>query len=623
MIHCPEMTKLILVCIFDCMCGIAGWLTWGRGERDGAEIVGKMLAEIECRGPDSSGIWQDMNIQLGHCRLAIIDPAAGRQPMVSAIDEHLPVVLSFGGEIYNHVQLRRQLEALGQRFATRSDTEVILRAYHEWGDGFVKRLRGMFSIALWDSRKKILLLARDALGVKPLFFRESSDDVIFASEPKSLLAHPEVEPELDAAGLAQLLGLWPYRSPGHGIFRGISEVRPGELIVFQEHATRRTRFWRLQAQPHDDDAETTAGRLFELLNGIVPSYMQSDYPISFLLSGGLDSSGLVSISSKMWDHASPMRTFSVDYQNSGSTFAPTLFRPNRDSPYVQYVSSLFNTLHTEVLLALSHINEAEERTLRARDFPDTGDMDASLLLLFERVSKEYRVCISGEGADELFGGYPWFSEALTTSLMQFPWRPYLCFPADFVSQGISQEIDLEGYVAQKFADAVRKVPRLDGESGSNRNLRVMTYLDLTQFLPGQLERKDRASMACGVEARVPYCDQDLVQYAWNIPGSMKAAGGIEKGILRMALRNHLPIRVCTRRKASYPTLMDPGYENYLRASVHRLLAEPDWPLAAVIDTEQISRVLDGGAPPRSRSSVWLGRIWSLYRWSMKYNPTLV
>ncbi len=562
-------------------------------------------------------------MSLGHCRLAVIDPRHASQPMLSSPDEERPIALSFGGEIYNYRELRRTLISLGHSFRTESDTEVILRGYIEWGTSMPLRLRGMFSFALWDSREQLLLLVRDPLGIKPLFYYEYSNGVLFSSEPKGLLGHPLVEAAVDREGLAELLGLWPYKSPGHGIYRGVKEVKPGELIVFRRDTTRRTAYWGLRSLRHTDGPKETVARVGQLLDTAISSQLTADVPLAFLLSGGLDSSGLVTIALTHWKKTYPVNTFSLDYEDSERDFVSTPFRPDLDKPYVHDICRFLGTSHTEFVLNSADIHAAEMSALAARDLPDTGDMDASLILLFGRISENFPVCITGEGADELFGGYPWFCEALTSPLQSFPWQPYLCFNRNFIRPDAAAQIDLDEYVAQNFADSVREVERVEGEDLRQHNSRVMSYLDLTRFLPGQLERKDRASMARSVEARVPFCDQDLVEYAWNIPGSMKSCDGIEKGILREALCGSLPDRVRLRRKASYPTLLNVAHEAYLRRQMLRLIADQDWALADVIDTERLSGVLAGDLPaPAARPSVWMGRIWSLYRWCEEYDPRM-
>lgn len=534
-----------------------------------------------------------------------------------------PVVLSYGGEIYNYREIRQLLKAHGHRFVSESDTEVVLRAYLEWGRNCVQQFRGMFAFALWDASRKLLLLARDPLGIKPLFYMETPDGVIFSSEPKGLFSNPLTDCRVDKCGLAELLGLWPYKSPGHGIYEGIHEVRPGEILAFEGGQKHQRRYWQLTAMEHREDLPATADRLRELVITAVTSQLGADVPVSFLLSGGIDSSGLLAIAVAAWRNDYDVETFSMDFVDAAATFTPSAFRPDRDAPYVTSMSDLLRVKNNVVILSTEEIHDAESAALTARDLPDTGDMDASLLLLFRRIGGSFRVCLTGEGADELFGGYPWFVDSLMSPLTTFPWRQYLSFPAEFINPDIARAIQLEEYVSDQFATAVAEVPRLAGEAVADRHARTMAYLDLTRFLPGQLERKDRASMASGVEARVPYCDQSLVEYAWNIPGSIKAQHGIEKAVLREAFRGLLPDRVRLRRKASYPTLMNPAHEDHMRSCIYDVMLDKSWPLHDLIDTTRLAGVLRGEIPPpTSRASVWMGRIWSLYRWWDAYRPEL-
>ncbi|MDQ3807102.1 MAG: asparagine synthase (glutamine-hydrolyzing), partial [Thermoproteota archaeon] len=514
-----------------------------------------------------------------------------------------------------------ELRRRGVVFETSSDSEVVLQSYLEWGADFVSYLEGMFSVAIWDVTNKELILARDHLGIKPLFYFTYLYGVIFGSEPKALLTHPLVHPEVDLEGLAELLGLWPYKTPGHGIYKGMREVRPGELVRFRRSHAFFTRYWTPQVRPHVDNIQETVAKVRALLEAAVESHLVSDVPICSLLSGGVDSTSITALAvrhltSKQLEEFS---TFSIDFDRADESFRPSAFRPDRDAPFVKIASTELKTKHYEVLLSSQETIAEHGSALTARDLPDTADMDASLYLLFRHISRYFKVSISGEGADEIFGGYPWYAAHVNDPLDSFPWIKYLCFEQSLLTPEANKQLRLAEYVSDRFSEVTKEVSAIPHESAQDRRMRLMSYLDLSRFLPGQLERKDRMSMGNGVEARVPFCDRRLVEYVWNIPWTIKMVGGVEKGVLRRAVSDLIPPAIASRRKCSYPTTFDPTYEKALSMRVRKVLDDKGSFILELIDRSRVSALLDGvGKAPFSRPSVWMGRLVSLYDWFTKY-----
>ncbi|WP_406346527.1 asparagine synthase (glutamine-hydrolyzing) [Streptomyces sp. NBC_01547] len=606
------------------MCGLSGWVRWGGGADCAESAVSAMTATLACRGPDEAGLWASRHATLGHQRLSIIDVETGHQPMLDSVESPRAAVV-FGGEIYNFKELRNNLTRKGVEFQTGSDTEVILHAYLEWGSRFVEQLQGMFAIAVWDVVNHELVLARDHLGIKPLYYSADADGVIFASEPKALLASPLFAAEVDREGLAEILGLWPYKTPGHGIYRGVHEVRPGEIIRMDGRTARATKYWKLPVFEVKDSVEAASLRVRDLLEQAVESHLIADVPVSALLSGGLDSTSIAALASHRLDglNGTPLSTYSVDFLGAGHTFKPNAFRPDQDAPFVESAARFLDSRHFSLRLSSQEVFDAHISALSARDLPDTVDLDASLLLLFSEVGKNFKVALSGEGADELFGGYPWYRSSLDSSLTTFPWTSYLCIDQSLLSRDIVTTLRLDEYRKDRFSDAVREVSPSPWESESQRRMRVMSHLDLTRFLPGQLDRKDRMSMANGVEARVPFCDKQLVEYAWNLPPHVKMVGGVEKGILRRAMHGHIPDIIVGRPKTSYPTTFDPAYEAMLREQLSTAISS-DGIFALLVDRNKIQRRLEGkDGPSSARPTVWMGRLVSLYNWLTTYKVRIL
>ncbi|MFI1157036.1 asparagine synthase (glutamine-hydrolyzing) [Streptomyces sioyaensis] len=573
------------------MCGIAGWVAFERDPGAERSAVEAMTDTMACRGPDAEGVWYGSHIALGHRRLAVIDLAGGAQPMTAEEDGEVAAVISYSGEVYNFAELRNRLRSAGHSFRTESDTEVVLRSYLEWGTDFTRRLTGMFAFALWDARSRELLLVRDRLGIKPLYYYPTSDGVLFGSEPKAILAHPEARARLNSAGLRELM-TW-VNTPGHAIFDGMFQVRPGHLVRVARGEMTETAYWGLQARPHDDDFDTTVSRVRALLQAAVAGQTVADVPLCSLLSGGLDSSSVAALAAEALRPSGkpPLRCFSVGFAPSGEAIPVSGGSPlTDDAGYAAKLAGHIGAHHESLVLDAKLLSDPAARAavLRARDLPQgLADMDTSLYLLFRSIRQRSTVALSGEGADELFGGYPWFHDEQATRAQTFPWM-YAAgagaarAPA-FLDPALPERLSLDEYRADSYADAVAAVPVLPGEPEHDRRMRTVNHLFLTRFLPMLLERKDRMSMAVGLEVRVPFCDHSLVEYVFNVPWSMKSFDGREKSLLRAAMAPDLPEPILTRKKEPYPTIADPAYDQLLKGRLGELMDDAGAPVRALMD----------------------------------------
>jgi asparagine synthase (glutamine-hydrolysing) len=548
-----------------------------------------MTATMADRGPDAGGVWCCEHAAIGHRRLSVIDLEGGEQPMLAGAGGPYDVVLTYSGEVYNFTELRQELAALGHEFRTRSDTEVVLRSYLQWGADCVTRLNGMFAFAIWDGRRQELLLARDRLGVKPLYYAPLPDGVLFGSEPKAILAHPDFRAEIDAEGLAEIFAQAGTGTPGHGVYSGMSQVRPGTIVRVGHFGVRTSVYWALEAREHTDDLPATASTVRELLADIVRRQTVADVPQCSLLSGGLDSSVVSALAadSLMRRDRAKLATFSVDFDGSAQAFRPDQLRPSHDEPFARAAAEHIGSRHSTVLLSADDLVEAQWAPLAAHDLPTMGDMCVSLYLLSREVRKQSTVALSGEAADEVFGGYAWYHAPALLAEPTFPWAVRGSW-ARLLTPEARSAIQLDEYAADRYADALAEVPRLAGESMYERRIREVLYLGLTRWLPLLLDRKDRLSMACGLEVRVPFTDHRLVQYVWNVPWAMKEAGGMEKGLLRAAAARLLPADLLNRRRSIYPGAADQAYERAIDAQLRDLLNQPGAPLFDLIDRERLA-----------------------------------
>ncbi|GAQ53027.1 asparagine synthase (glutamine-hydrolyzing) [Streptomyces acidiscabies] len=610
------------------MCGIAGWIDFERDLSTEPGAARAMTRTMSCRGPDAEGLWHDRHVALGHRRLAVIDVAGGVQPMTATGDDgEVVACLTFCGEVYNYRELRTELQALGHRFRTASDTEVVLRAYLQWHEGLAERLNGMFAFAVWDVRTEELLLVRDRMGVKPLFYTPTEHGVLFGSEPKAILAHPQASRRVGRDGLCEILDM--VKTPEAAVFSGMHEVRPGQLVRVGRSGLAKRTYWKLEAREHPDDLDTTVATVRGLLEDIVDRQMVSDVPLCVLLSGGLDSSTVTALAART---ASPLRSFSVDFAQAGERFLPDAVRGMRDAPFVQEVVRHVGSEHTEVVLDSDELMDPVLRAavLRAVDQPPAfwGDMWPSLYLLFQAVKRHSTVALSGEAADELFGGYRWFRNPGALHADTFPWltsgSARYFGGLGLLDRGFLDKLDIAGHRQDSYHDAVAELPVLPGESPDDRLMRKVSYLNLTRFVGTLLDRKDRMSMAVGLEVRVPFCDHRLVEYVFNTPWAMKSFDGREKSLLRAAASDLLPASVTGRLKSPYPATQDPAYERALRKQLSEVVADPDSPVLPLLDVTRVrslvERPMGEVSQPYDRGSLEMA-LW-LDAWMTEYDVSL-
>ncbi|PEE96988.1 asparagine synthase (glutamine-hydrolyzing) [Bacillus thuringiensis] len=575
------------------MCGIAGWVDWSMDLSKQKETLKNMTNSIIHRGPDAEGFWFSKHAAFGHRRLIVIDPQGGLQPMLYK-DGETTVSLTFNGEIYNYQELRIELEHLGHVFQTKSDTEVLLHAYLEWREDCVQHLNGIFAFGIWDEKLQRLMLARDHLGVKPLFFAQRDNSIIFGSEIKVLLSHPNVQAEVDTEGLSEIFCLGPMRTPGHAVFKDLHEVRGGHYILFTSNKTESKQYWKLESKPHTDDINTTVNTIQSILEDTVKRQLVADRPVVTMLSGGLDSSGLTGLAGNEFKQiGKTLHTYSLTFTNEERDFEEDFLRRDRDEPWVQRVSEHVGTQHHSFELGSEKLIENLLIPMRARDLPGVGELETSLYLLFKEMKKDATVALSGESADEVFSGYPWFHQEEFLKADIFPWNVNYSYITEILSEDLKTKINPINYQKQRFQEAVNEIPFLEGENDLQAKQRQMSYMFITRFLPFMLERKDRTSMMTGFEVRVPFCDYRLVEYLWNVPFEIKSIDNIEKGILRRAFQTVLPTDVCYRKKSAYPSTKDNAYLQGISVWMLDILNDNTSPILPLINVEKVRSVALG------------------------------
>jgi asparagine synthase (glutamine-hydrolysing) len=611
------------------VCGIAGWISYQRDLRAEQATVDAMTETMACRGPDARGTWVHGPAALGHRRLAVIDLPGGRQPMSATAAGGGQVAMVYSGEVYNFTELRAQLAARGHAFTTDSDTEVVLRGYLEWGDAVAERLNGMYAFALWDDREQKLVMIRDRMGIKPFYYYPTADGVLFGSEPKAILANPLARPVVTSDGLRELFTF--VKTPGHAIWHGMREVEPGTVVTVDRDGEHTRAYWQLETRPHADDRDATVAHVRELLDDIIRRQLVADVPLCTLLSGGLDSSAMTALAARqLAAHGGTVRSFAVDFAGHAEHFVADELRATPDAPFVHDVARDSRTDHQDIVLDSQQLADPDVRSevIRARDIPaGFGDLDASLYLLFKAIREHSTVALSGESADEVFGGYLQFFDPEARKGGTFPWlvrfREQFGADDDILHADLVKRLDLDGYTRDAYATATAGVQRLDGEDDFEYRMRVICHLHLTRFVRVLLDRKDRASMAVGLEVRVPFCDHRLVEYVYNAPWALKSFDGREKTLLREATADVLPRSVYDRVKSPYPSTQDPAYAVALQHAVADLLARPSHPVFDLVSRDWAKRAASPDTPLTAQSARrGLERALDLALWFDMYNPTL-
>jgi len=588
------------------MCGIAGWIDHSRDLRKDKDIINKMTATLVRRGPDAQGIYLSENVCLMHRRLIVIDPENGKQPMtIEKGDASYTIV--YNGELYNTDELRDELLAFGYRFRGHSDTEVLLTAFVHWGESCLERLNGIYAFGVWNDADRTLFLARDRMGVKPLFVYSYPGGIIFGSELKTLLANPLVKPRVDNDGLKDIFLLGPGRTGGNGVIKGVTELKPAEFLVYEQKTGLKIRkYWSLKACEHTDDVKTTVEKTRFLITDTIRRQLVSDVPLCCFLSGGLDSSIISKIASDDYlsGNKGKLHTYSVNYADNRQYFEKSIFQPNSDEEYISMMSSYIGSQHHEVLLDNEDLEKHLGDAVLARDLPGMADVDSSLLLFCREIKKEFTVAVSGECADEIYGGYPWYHNRDILYKDTFPWSHSLDLRQSILKPGLLK--NGEEYVKQRYSDTTKAADTLPGEGEHEVRMRQMFMLNLDWFMQTLLDRKDRMSMYSGLEVRVPFCDHRLVEFAYNMPWNIKSLNGREKGIVREAMKGILPDEIVWRKKSPYPKTHNPRYLKAVKSSLQRILDDPASPLVQLIDRQRVQEIIDSDG--KALSAPWYGQL---------------
>jgi len=620
------------------MCGIVGFTNFhdtldanARNCYSPDTILHAMMDTLQRRGPDEFGTYDKPEIFLGHRRLIVVDPEGGLQPIVYTHNK-VEYAIVYNGQLYNTKELREVLSSAGFSFTSHSDTEVLLKAFIHYGYDVVNHLNGIFAFAIWNHTKKELFLARDHFGIKPLYYTFYKEELIFASEVKALLAYPGITPIVDKQGICELFGIGPAHTAGTTAFKNIEELKPAHFLVYRDNACIIKQYWKLESKEHTDSLDVTCEKVRYLLEDSIQRQLVSDVPLCTFLSGGLDSSIITLYAANYYKkhNLPPLKTFSVDYVDNDKNFQKTDFQPNSDNDYISLMQKRLTTSHKAIVLDTPELADALEDAMLARDFPGMADVDSSLLLFCKNVKKEATVSLTGECADEIFGGYPWFFRDDALHSGTFPWSIALSERQNLLAPSIAEKVNLIDYISYRYNESLKEVTILPIDSEETAEKRKISHLTLNWFMQTLLDRSDRMSMYNGFELRVPFCDYRLAQYVWNIPWEMKALNGREKGLLRYIMKDLLPSEIVDRKKSPYPKTWNPTYLTKVKGMLSSIMKNPHAPITQLLNREYIMQILETDGKAFTRP--WFGQLMTgpqlmaylcqVNMWLEKYQPQI-
>ncbi len=613
------------------MCGFVGVVNLKKNISGEKQVIIDMNQKLSKRGPDECGYYVEDNVLLGHKRLIVIDPNGGKQPMTYQYEGNT-YTLVYNGQLYNTKELRKELEQNGFTLESHSDTEVLLKSYIHFKEEIVQKLNGIFSFAIWDTKNKSLFMARDHFGVKPLYYSFVNGNLVFASEIKSILEFPEIEAKIDKQGICELFGIGPAHTAGTTAFKNINELKPANYIVYNENGIYVSQYWKLKSEPHTDNLDKTCEKVRYLLEDSIRRQLVSDVPLCTFLSGGLDSSIITLYAANYCKENGlpPLNTYSVDYIDNDKNFVKTDFQPNSDNYYIDLMSNKLNTNHHTIMLDTPELAKSLEDAMIARDMPGMADVDSSLLLFCKNVKDEATVTLTGECADEIFGGYPWFFREDALRSGTFPWSIAISERQHLLNPAISEKLDLQEYIDYRYHESLSKVEILEDDTKETAEKRKISHLTLNWFMQTLLDRSDKMGMYNGFEIRVPFCDYRLAEYVWNIPWEMKALNGREKGLLRYIMKDVLPSEVVDRKKSPYPKTWNPTYLKEVKQMLTKIIENKDAPIHSLLNKEYILEILNTDGKAFTRP--WFGQLMTgpqlmaylcqVNMWLEKYQPKI-
>ncbi len=572
------------------MCGILGITSFNVSPD--ILMFNESLSLIAHRGPDETNIVHENNYLFGHNRLVVVDKENGKQPMT-----YEGYTIVYNGELYNSDEIRSKLIEVGYKFDGYSDTEVLLKAYHYYKEGCLELLNGIFAFAIYHNNR--VFLARDRLGVKPLYYTKVKDELMFSSEIKPIINYYKMN-AITINGLRELLAMGPSHTLGLTPFDYVFEVKPGHYLIYENNETKEVRYWDLKAFEYTETYDEAVEKVREILTDAVKRQLVGDVPLGTFLSGGIDSSIITAITALERDD---LKTFSIDYDGNETSFESNKFQVSDDQQYIPYLVDMYGIENITYKISMEELEESLIYGLYYRDYPAMSDIDSSLNWFSKNIKKQVTVCLSGECADEIFAGYPWYKEELGDN---FPWFRHLTIRNDLLRDEYKDKINLVEYTKNRFNDIVSKTSLLEGDTEENNLQRIMYRLNVDNFMTTLLDRKDRMTMGASLEVRVPFADHRLVEYLYNVPISYKMKDGVEKKLLRDSFSDLLPSEILNRKKSPYPKTHNQFYTELVVSKLNDALDDHNSILHVIFKRDELDKLIE--TKGSSITEPWFGQL---------------
>ena len=606
------------------MSGIAGIVSCERRVDSEIDNITAMAEALSGRGKTSVKIKSFDHGIFGCTDLLLNCSEEKRVPFTMKVN-NIDYTVCFDGLIYNSDEIKAELKMRGIDASGADDAELVLLSYLRWGAGCLNRINGIFAFSVWNSECGELFVARDRFGIKPLYYSVKNNCFIFASEIKGILANSNIDAVIDKTGVCEILGLGPAHTQGCGVFKDIYEVLPGHFAVYNSRGFNEHGYWKLESKKYECSFEEcldeTKRRVFDAVDS---QLNEKGRNIAFFLSGGVDSSAITALAARHSDER--INTFSLKYKDNDDYFKPTEYQPESDDYYIEMVKNMYNTDHNIITVDTESLVKHLTDAVDCRDLPGMADVDSSLYYLCKQMGSSFNGALSGECADEVFGGYPWFHRKSDFDAKIFPWSKDLDFREGLVSPELLSPKQISEYVYSMYNKSIAKVPLCDSDTPEEKRRREISHLNIEWFMYTLGVRSERIGMNCGLEIRMPFCDYKLVEYVWNIPWKFKNHNDREKGLLRQVFDGVLPDDVLWRKKSPFPKTHNPEYEYCVKNMVREIFDNKNSRINDIINKKYIEDIM---LQPSDYGKPWFGQLMAtpqlyayiiqLEYWLNKYN----
>jgi asparagine synthase (glutamine-hydrolysing) len=598
------------------MAGIAGMVSLTGDIMQKSVNICAMSEAIRSRGASGAGHFISPHAAFLR-RIGPVYSKCGGSFVSELVIEGKTYVLTLDGTIFNRKEFCLDLNISDVDCNDLSCSDLFIYAYIKFKENFLKKVNGSFAFALWIQEDGILILARDHHGTKPLYYTIKDKTLIFASDIRGITCHPLFETALDTEGLSELICLSPRHTPGCGVIKGIHQVRPGHFLQFTSDGPKSIRYWIMEKQEHEDDLAKTLETIRELVVDSAQRQIKSDLPVCGLLSGGLYSSLLTAIAAdnpKLLN-CNTYNTWSVDFERGTRYLRQRGFGIESDTPWVRWVCRRVGTRHHYIILSPTDIIESLLDVQEARGIPGLPDYDASLLLLCREIQKDFNIVLSGDCSDEIFGSFTKASEHFVSGRKRLPWSKNLAEKISVFKNDIIDMIKPYEFIEKCYEEALADYPKFAVFENHLRKENEAQWFSLYWNLPCILDRLDKMSMACGLEARVPFCDVRITNYLWNVPQELKRLNNMDRGLLREAMRGYLPSDILERKKVPFPRSQDPEYEVKLKNLLFETVFDPCSPIKYMLNLKTLESMMK---QQQNTSKSFLART-QLFGWIIQLN----